>query len=191
MQLHVRSNAPVERVKAGRAVSDFAVHAPHDFASQPMFLNAMTRHYEKSVLPYTQAQLYELVADVERYPEFVPCWIEASVRRRTNQIVQVEQVLNLGAVRRRFVSRAVLQPPTGVRVTSDDGPFRRLDIQWGIEPLPEQGCTLSLATEFELRSGMLSHLLGGFFRGETGRLLRIFENRAHALYGAAAIELRR
>lgn len=144
----------------------------------------MTRHREKSILPYTQAQLFELVADVERYPEFVPCWIEASVRRRSGDIVHVEQVLNLGAMQRRFVSRAVLQPPVSVQVTSNDGPFRHLDIHWGVEPLPEQGCILSLATEFELHSNMLSHLLGGFFRGETGRLLKVFEQRAHTLYGA-------
>ena len=143
----------------------------------------MAQHREKSVLPYSQAQLFELVADVERYPEFVPCWIDASVRWRDGDIVQVEQVLNLGAIQRRFISKAVLQRPVSVQVTSNDGPFRHLYIHWHIEPLPDTGCNLILSTDFELRSDILQKLLSSFFRGETWRLLKVFENRAHVLYG--------
>jgi len=147
------------------------------------FLQDMARHLEKSILPYTQDQLFELVADVERYPEFVPCWLDASVRRRDGDIVLVEQVLNIAAVRHRFVSKAVLLRPSRVQVTSNDGPFRHLDIRWQIEPQSDSGCALLLSTEFQLRSGMLQTLLSGFFRGETWRLLKVFENRAHTLYG--------
>jgi coenzyme Q-binding protein COQ10 len=143
----------------------------------------MAKHREKSILPYSQEQLFELVADIERYPEFVPCWIDANIHRRDGDIVHVEQLLNLGAIRRRFVSKAVLQRPVSVKVTSNDGPFRHLDIHWQIESLPAGGCILMLSTEFQLNSDMLGKLLGGFFRGETGRLLKVFENRAHTLYG--------
>ena len=143
----------------------------------------MAKHFEKSILPYTQEQLFELVADVERYPEFVPCWLEVSVCRRDGDIVLVEQVLNIATVRHRFISKAVLLRPASVQVTSSDGPFRHLDIRWHIEPQSNSGCTLMLSTDFRLRSGMLQTLLRGFFRGETWRLLKVFENRAHKLYG--------
>ena len=143
----------------------------------------MAKHREKSILPYSQEQLFELVADVERYPEFVPCWIDASVHRRDGDTVHVEQLLNLGTLQRRFVSKAVLQRPMSVRVTSSDGPFRYLEIHWQIESLPDGGCILILSTEIQLNSDMLGRLLGGFFRGEAGRLLKVFESRAHALYG--------
>ena len=143
----------------------------------------MAKHFEKSILPYTQEQLFELVSDVERYPEFVPCWLEVSVRRRDGDSVLVEQVLNIAAVQHRFISQAVLQRPVRVQVTSSDGPFRHLDIRWQIEPQSSSGCMLILSTDFQLRSGMLQTLLSGFFRGETWRLLKVFENRAHVLYG--------
>ncbi|MFO1431125.1 MAG: type II toxin-antitoxin system RatA family toxin [Candidatus Competibacteraceae bacterium] len=143
----------------------------------------MAKHFEKSILPYTQEQLFELVADVERYPEFVPCWLDASVRQRDGDIVLVEQVLNIAAVQHRFVSKAVMRRPASVQVTSNDGPFRQLDIHWQIEPQSSSGCTLILSTDFQLRSGMLQTLLSGFLRGETWRLLKVFENRAHVLYG--------
>ena len=143
----------------------------------------MAKHFEKSILPYTQEQLFELVADVERYPEFVPCWLDVSVRRREGDIVLVEQVLNIATVRHRFLSKAVMQRPVSVQVTSNDGPFRHLDIRWQIEPQSSSGCMLTLSTDFQLRSGMLQTLLSGFFRGETWRLLKVFENRANVLYG--------
>src|SRR5512147_3232450 len=114
----------------------------------------MAKHFEKSILPYTQEQLFELVADVERYPEFVPCWLDANVRRRDGDIVLVEQVLNIATVRHCFLSKAVMQRPVSVQVTSSDGPFRHLDIRWQIEPRSSSGCTLILSTDFQLRSGM-------------------------------------
>lgn len=146
----------------------------------------MAQHIEQSWLPYTQEQLFDLVADVERYAEFVPLWIEARILRREGDTVYVEQTIGLGKLQQRFTSKGVLKRPASVQVTSEGGPFRRLDIQWNIGPPSARGCTLTLTMDFQLRSGALHKLVEPLLLHETGRLLKIFEQRAHRLYGGAA-----
>lgn len=142
----------------------------------------MAKHSERSLLPYTPEQLFELVADVERYSEFMPCWAAASVRNRQDDVLHVEQHIRLGVMEERFRSRAVLRRPASVQISSNDGPFQHLLIHWQIQPMPP-GAQMTLTLDFQFRSFVLDKLVGSRLLKETGRLLQVFERRAHHLYG--------
>jgi coenzyme Q-binding protein COQ10 len=144
----------------------------------------MISYIENSTLPYTQEQLFDLVADVERYGEFLPWWIKAKANRK-GDIVHVEQTLNFGPFfNYRFCSKALLERPISVHITSSDGPFLHLDIRWQLQPQTFNGCIITFITEFQFRSQMLQKLFDTFFPQETWQLLKVFETRAHQLYGS-------
>jgi coenzyme Q-binding protein COQ10 len=143
----------------------------------------MMKHTEQNILPYTQEQLFDFIADVERYAEFVPWWVAAKVYHE-GDVVHVEQVFNFGSwLQYRFSSQAVLERPVRIHIMSSDGPFLHLDIQWDFQPLLDSGCRIVLSTEFYLRSGMLQKLFDSFSPRTTWRLFEAFETRAHQLYG--------
>src|SRR5580692_16619 len=106
-------------------------------------------------LPFTPAQIFELVADIEHYPDFLPWWISVSIIKRELDTCDVEQVLGRGPVRIQFASRAVLTPPERIDISSSDGPFRHLAICIRVVPDTLAGCSLGLSAHVELRSFVL------------------------------------
>ncbi|MDP6951693.1 MAG: type II toxin-antitoxin system RatA family toxin, partial [Alphaproteobacteria bacterium] len=99
----------------------------------------MHRHDEKRVLPYTAAQLYELVSDVERYPEFLPWCIAARVTARDNIATYADLVIGFRMIRERFGSRIVGVSPHSIDVSPVSGPFRRLANSWRFSDLEDGG----------------------------------------------------
>jgi coenzyme Q-binding protein COQ10 len=136
---------------------------------------------EQIILPYSQDQLYALVADVERYAEFVPRWMGATVRR-DGPITYAEQTFGFGIFRYRFVSQVTFSPPHSVQVSSSDGPFHHLAIHWNVAPHQGDGCVVTLSTDFHLRSGVLQRMFENLGFQDAGWLLDVFEKRAHTLY---------
>jgi coenzyme Q-binding protein COQ10 len=141
----------------------------------------MAKYSQEIVLPYTEDQLFALIADVERYAEFVPWWTGAKVHRE-GDVVCAEQSFGLGIFKYRFSSQVKLHRPNSVQVTSSDGPFHQLEIHWQVQPRQEGGCTMTLSTEFRLRSNMLQRMFDGMGFQDMGWLLELFEQRAHGLY---------
>ena len=138
------------------------------------------------VLPYEPEQLFDLASDVERYPEFLPWWRAARVRKRGRDVYYTDQVLGFGIIRARFSSKTVLRRPERIDVTSTDRPFRHFNLTWSFDPGPDGGCRVSLLADTELRSA----LLGGFFDRAVGgaaeRIVSAFAARARRLYGVPA-----
>lgn len=145
-------------------------------------------HYykEERLLPYTQAQVFDLVADVERYHEFVPGWLAARIVERKGDELIVDQVIGLGAFRLEFVSHTSLRSPDHAHVVARDGPFRYLDINWFFEPAAGSGCLTRLSVEFELSSSLLEGVLRLLFGITLRQVMGAFEKRARKLYGAGA-----
>ena len=143
----------------------------------------MHTYTEKRLLPCTREQAFALVADVERYHEFVPAWLAARVVEREADELTVEQVVGLGAFPLEFVSHTSLQPPDRIHVIARDGPFRHLDIDWKFEPSSPSGCLTCLTVEFELSSPLLESFLTTLFRISLRRVLSAFEKRARQIYG--------
>lgn len=140
----------------------------------------------RRALAYTPEQLFDLAADVERYPEFLPWWHAVRVSGRTGEAYLTDQVVGIGPLRERFRSRTTLERPRRIEVTSSGGAFRAFDLTWRFEPLPDGACEVVLALEIEPRAALMRRL----FRRVLGRLLEpimsAFEARARRLYGAPA-----
>jgi coenzyme Q-binding protein COQ10 len=142
----------------------------------------MSSQKRERLLPYTCEQLFDLAADVERYPEYLPWWMAARIRRREVNTYFTDQVIGLGPIRVSFGSRTVLQPPTRIDVTSRDFPFRQFKLSWNFVTVAETGCRVSLIAEFELRSFLLQGILDRALPGATAEVIAAFEARAHSLY---------
>ncbi len=150
----------------------------------------MPTHTEKRVLPYTADQIYALVADVERYPEFLPWNAAARVRARKDlgegrEEVLADLVISFKVFRERFGSRVILDAPAR-RIDTEylDGPFKFLRSYWQIDPTA-QGCNVEFFVDFEFKSPILQKLIGVVFNQAMERIVRAFEERASKLYGPA------
>ena len=149
----------------------------------------MPTHAEKRELPYRPEQLFDLVADIERYPEFLPWCVGARVRSREEDLVVADLIIGFKMVRERFTSRVKLDRPNlRIDVAYTEGPFRYLNNHWHFEPLADGRCRIDFYVDFEFRSVILQRIIGALFNEAVRRMVQAFENRARKLYsdGAAA-----
>jgi coenzyme Q-binding protein COQ10 len=145
----------------------------------------MPTHAEKRVLPYTPEQLFGLVADVERYPEFLPWCLAARIRERRPDLILVDMIIGFRMFRERFTSRAEFDPPSRIDVTYAEGPFRRLNNHWVFERV-QGGCRIDFYVDFEFKSRLMQRVIEVLFSEAVRRMVGAFEKRAHDLYGAPA-----
>jgi coenzyme Q-binding protein COQ10 len=143
----------------------------------------MPTHEAQCVLAYMPEQLFDLAADVERYPEFLPWWIAARIRKRVGDIYFSDQVVGFGPFRARFASKTVLARPERIDVTSPDRLFRRFALTWLFGPLPGGGCQVRLLFDLELRSKLAHELFRRTIGSTAGSIIAAFEARAHQVYG--------
>ena len=146
----------------------------------------MPVHRERRVLPYTPAQLYDLVADVEKYPRFLPWCVAARVRKREARLLVADLAIGFRMIREHFTSRVSLTPDgeDGMRIdtTHADGPFRSLDSTWIFRP-HAGGCEIDFHVAFAFRSPILQRAIESLFSEAVRRMVAAFEGRAKALYG--------
>jgi coenzyme Q-binding protein COQ10 len=143
----------------------------------------MPTHAETRVLPYTPEQMFALVADVERYPEFLPWCLAARIRRRDGDTVWADLMIGFKMIRERFTSRIELEAPGRIDVAYIEGPFQYLNNHWGFLPLPDGGCRIEFFVDFEFRSKVLQKIIGVLFNEAVRRMVAAFEGRAVQLYG--------
>jgi ribosome-associated toxin RatA of RatAB toxin-antitoxin module len=136
------------------------------------------------LLPYGAASLFDLVADVERYPEFVPGWREVRVSLRESDRLLVEQSVSFGPGEWRFVSEARLDRPRAIEIQTLGAPFGELAIRWTFEALDQSGCAVVFSARYRLGIGFVQRLVDAPFNRRLVGLVDAFERRAHALYGA-------
>ena len=142
----------------------------------------MPTHTEQRVLPYTPEQLYALVADIERYPEFLPWCIGARIRERHPDLIVADLVIGFKMFRERFTSRVRLDPPLRIDTAYADGPFRYLNNHWVFEKVPG-GCRIDFFVDFEFKSRVLQKVIEVLFGEAVRRMVGAFESRANQLYG--------
>ena len=147
----------------------------------------MPTHAEKKVLRYSPEQMFDLVADVRRYPEFLPWCVGARILSHTEGELLADLTIGFKMFRETFRSRVTLERPGHIHVTYENGPFRYLNNHWRFHPMPlpggGTGCEVDFFVDFEFRSRLLQAVIGTVF-GEAVRLMvRAFERRAMALYG--------
>lgn len=144
----------------------------------------MPTHAERRKLPYSPQQLFDLVADVERYPEFLPWCLGARLRERTPTRITADLLIGFKMVRERFTSHVTLDRPRRIDVSYAEGPFRRLTNHWEFIPQPDGTCLIDFYVDFEFRSRMLQRIIGVLFNEAVKRMVGAFEARARQLYGA-------
>lgn len=144
----------------------------------------MPTHAEKRILPYRADQLFDLVADIESYPEFLPWCRAARIRKREGNMIYADLVIGWKMIRERFTSRVILNPPSRIDVSYHEGPFKYLNNHWIFEPKPNDSCLIDFYVDFEFHSRMLQMAMEVLFNEAVRRMVRAFEARAQQLYGA-------
>ena len=149
----------------------------------------MTTHSDRRTLPYRADQMFDLVADVARYPEFLPWTAAARIRSRNplpearGEVMEADLVISFKVFRERFGSRVALLPAEGRILTEYlDGPFRHLRSTWTFRPV-EGGSEVEFFVDFEFRNAILQGIIGLVFNEAMQRIVRAFEARAAQLYG--------
>ncbi|MFC7703416.1 type II toxin-antitoxin system RatA family toxin [Plastorhodobacter daqingensis] len=148
----------------------------------------MPTHTEKRKLPYSAQEMYDLVADVARYPQFLPWNSAARIRSRTpiegGEVMEADLVISFKVFRERFGSRVTLWPGRK-RIDTEylDGPFKYMKSHWQFADI-EGGCEVEFFVDFEFRNAILQGIIGVVFNDAMQRIVRAFERRAVALYGA-------
>ena len=148
----------------------------------------MPTHSETRHLPYTADQMYALVADVEKYSEFLPWTAAARIRsvddRGDHKVMLADLVISFKVFRERFGSRVTLWPEMRKIDTEYlDGPFSKMVSNWAFAPADDGGCEVSFFVDFEFRNKLLQTTATFFFNDAMQRVVRAFERRAAELYG--------
>lgn len=144
----------------------------------------MTAHKERVVVPHTPQQMYDLVADVARYPEFLPWCMGARILKRDGNVLFAELVIGWKVIRERFSSKVVLDAPNHrVQFDYTNGPLKYLHGDWRFSPAPQGGTLVEFQVDFEFKSRALSLVMGGVFTELVHRMVGAYKARADQLYG--------
>ncbi|GAA0536252.1 coenzyme Q-binding protein COQ10 [Rhizomicrobium palustre] len=144
----------------------------------------MPRHRESRILPYTADLMFQIVSDVEKYPEFLP-WVTGLkiVRRVSDTVFDAEMRVGFAGLNERYISRVTLDPVahTVDVVKTEGGPFRQLENRWRFTPTSESQCKVEFSIAFEFRSMLLNMVAGKAFEVVMGQMAGAFETRARKL----------
>ena len=138
---------------------------------------------------HSAAEMFDLVADVERYPEFVPLCQSLKVRQRTpkadgTEIVVADMTVSFNLVREGFTSEVMLDRPNlKISVRYLRGPFSNMENRWTFEPKGDNACDVGFFIAYEFKSRMLAILMGSMFDAAFARFSAAFEKRADVVYG--------
>lgn len=147
----------------------------------------MPTHSETKLLPYTAQQMYDLVADVAAYPEFLPWCAAARITARTpipgGEVMDADLVISFKVFREKFASRVTLWADAHKIDTEYlDGPFRYMKSNWAFRDVPD-GVEVEFFVDFEFKNAVLQGIIGVVFNEAMHRIVRAFEHRAADLYG--------
>lgn len=139
---------------------------------------------EKRVLPYSSEQIFDLVADVGRYGEFLPWVVATRVRSDTDTEMVADMVVGFKSLREKFTSRVRKDRPNSIEVQYVDGPLRDLQNVWSFAPLPDGHCEIDFCVDFTFKSRVFEALAGQYFDRAFRKMVSAFEARADELYGS-------
>ena len=144
----------------------------------------MRRVSRSALVPYSAANMYALVEDVDSYPQFLPWCGGVEVHFREGNIVEASLELHRGSLSKRFRTRNTMRPKDSMDLSLVGGPFKHLAGGWEFKALGESGSKVSLQMEFEFESRALDLLVGAFFEDACNSLVDAFTQRAAAVYGS-------
>ena len=146
----------------------------------------MPHHHERRSLPHSAEQMYDLVADVKRYSEFLP-WVSAiRVRKDDETEMLADMIVGFKSLRETFSSRVVKTPKSAIVVDYLDGPMKHLHNQWRFEDVPGGGSVVDFTVDFSFRNLVFEALAGQFFDSALRKMTSAFVERADELYGSSS-----
>ena len=137
-------------------------------------------------LPYSAEQMFDLVADVDKYPEFLPWVVATRVRNESDTALTADMLVGFKALREKFTSKVVMDRPRTLSVQYVDGPMRDLNNHWTFEPLADGGCEIRFSVDFTFKNRMFEALAGQYIDRAFRKMVAAFETRAGALYGSSS-----
>jgi coenzyme Q-binding protein COQ10 len=151
----------------------------------------MTTYTERKLVPYKPVELFALVADVARYPQFLPWCVGARIRSHTGAELVADLTIGFGPFRESFTSRVTLNPPDAngvylIRSEYENGPFKYLHNRWKFTP-DAQGCLVDFYVDFEFRNFILQKAIGAVFTEAVRLMVSAFLKRARTIYGPPAV----
>ncbi len=144
----------------------------------------MPSNRETRILPYSAEQMFDLVADVGRYGEFLPWVVATRVRSDSETEMIADMVVGFKSLREKFTSKVSKDRPHSIDVHYMDGPLRDLDNNWTFKQLPQGGCELFFSVDFSFKNKMFEAIAGQYFDRAFHKMVEAFEARAALLYGS-------
>lgn len=138
--------------------------------------------HEVRALPYTSEQMFALVADVAKYPQFLPWIVATRVRADSEHEMTADMLIGFKSLREKFTSRVAKDRPRAITVHYVDGPLRDLDNRWHFRAI-DGGCEVDFCVDFTFRNAVFEALAGQYFDRAFHKMMAAFEARAHQLYG--------
>lgn len=141
--------------------------------------------HEVYALPYSAEQMFDLVADVGRYQEFLPWVIATRVKSNSETELVADMLVGFKHLREKFTSRVEKERPGRIEVFYLDGPMKDLDNCWQFRQLANGGCEVDFRVDFTFRNAVFEALAGQYFDRAFRKMVAAFEARAHELYGSS------
>ena len=142
-----------------------------------------TRIHRSALVPYSAQRMFDLVADVNAYPAFLPWCRRASIAFAEGSQMQATLEIAKGPLRKSFTTRNTLNPPGRIEIALEEGPFRELRGCWTFEDLAGDGSRVTLDMEFQVAGALLGRTLAPVFGEIANTLVEAFSRRARDLYG--------
>lgn len=142
----------------------------------------MASIYRHALMPYSARQLFDIVNDVEKYPDFLPWCASGDIIEQTDDMMEASILMKKGRLNHRFSTRNTLVPGEKIRIELVNGPFKSLSGDWVFTSMPNDGCKIELRLQFEFSSKIMSALIGPVFTQIANSLVDAFCQRAHQLY---------
>jgi len=136
-------------------------------------------------VPYSAEQMFDLVADVERYGEFLPWVVGVRVKSDSETEMVADLLVGFKALREKFTSKVLKQRPREIEVLYLDGPMKDLDNRWTFTPTADGGCEILFDVRFSFRNRLFEALAGQYFDRAFRKMVAAFEARAEELYGSS------
>ena len=143
----------------------------------------MTYYEVERDLEYSDKKIFDLICDIEKYPDFLPWCKNSSIYNKQDNEFYSDITVGFNLVNETFTSKVIVDYPQSVISTATNGPFQTMINKWSIEPLGNNKCHVSLKIEYEFKSIILKKLIGKFFDKATEKMITAFEKRAKYIYG--------
>ncbi|QIR11073.1 type II toxin-antitoxin system RatA family toxin [Avibacterium paragallinarum] len=137
---------------------------------------------QRALVPYSAKQMYDLVNNYERYPEFVPGCVESRTLNRSERELTAELVISKAGIRQRFTTQNTMVENQQIQMQLVEGPFKFLQGQWQFTEIDEQSCQIVLKLDFEFSNPLIAMAFGQIFTHLTSKMIDAFKQRAKEVY---------